>query len=587
MCEDGALASRPSCGWVLDPDGNPIEHSQGFCCSCDLAQVVGISDDLARAKVDCSLFGSQSSSAHCLRFDPLWYHFYTIGEPESITVVRVTVARRSSSGQAVEEYLWLSTSSPIAANEKLVARLLGGFDPARPPLTLSDRYLALPSDPPTHPRVALGAAAWMFVDKDMVTRDGSQCGKIGVSYEAFRFEQGKCGKRVGSCLGGQLEDLYQRDIARQAAGEPGRYLIHNFANFSMELVQNSAFFLTYTPRVSSTSVVTLTFSADSMRFVINRATAALYAVQVAGFQSFSRMGVLTALVGNTGNVTATFSLSVTGCSSGIAPVIAQTGITIEARSNRSVAIDLASQSVVSTSASCNVRLMDALGAVLDSKTIGFNTTAYRDDRGAQGGNNGGGGGAYQPYSKPLSCDERCAFFNFLCMFAHSCWPSALRLFGTMIGGIVGVLLLKRFLWGYLVSLLCHRGEGSSDDNRSREARRGERDERDSQRRRQKTSKRRLSDSETELHRPRRLSEDSRHAPSNASDATLAPSRPSAPQAAQDPQAAALQSQQDTQRANRPPQLQLQPQAQLLSPRPARPQVAALPRHSRSDVFDML
>lgn len=52
----------------------------------------------------------------------------------------------------------------------------------------------------------------MFVQKEMVTTDGSQCNKIGVGYTAFRYESGKCEKLIGSCLLNQLEDIYQEDM---------------------------------------------------------------------------------------------------------------------------------------------------------------------------------------------------------------------------------------------------------------------------------------------------------------------------------------------------------------------------------------
>ena len=45
-------------------------------------QMLGISNQNSRAGLDCSLFGSESSSAHCLRFDSLWYDMFAIGTAE-------------------------------------------------------------------------------------------------------------------------------------------------------------------------------------------------------------------------------------------------------------------------------------------------------------------------------------------------------------------------------------------------------------------------------------------------------------------------------------------------------------------------
>ena len=38
-CVDGALANNPTCGWATTVGGARIANSQGFCCSCSLAQL--------------------------------------------------------------------------------------------------------------------------------------------------------------------------------------------------------------------------------------------------------------------------------------------------------------------------------------------------------------------------------------------------------------------------------------------------------------------------------------------------------------------------------------------------------------------
>lgn len=74
-----------------------------------------------------------------------------------------------------------------------------------------------PVAPVSHPLVTEGKANWMFIPREMVTLDGSECNKIGVGYSAFRNEASnfnclmqkfilinllidKCEKLVGSCL---------------------------------------------------------------------------------------------------------------------------------------------------------------------------------------------------------------------------------------------------------------------------------------------------------------------------------------------------------------------------------------------------
>jgi hypothetical protein len=57
-----------------------------------------------------------------------------------------------------------------------------------------------PSKPITNTRVLEGSRAWMFIPREMVTVDSTECNKIGVGYSAFRNEPNNCGKPVGSCL---------------------------------------------------------------------------------------------------------------------------------------------------------------------------------------------------------------------------------------------------------------------------------------------------------------------------------------------------------------------------------------------------
>ena len=35
-CKDRSDEETPTCGWVLDEDGNNIPDSQGFCCDCSM-----------------------------------------------------------------------------------------------------------------------------------------------------------------------------------------------------------------------------------------------------------------------------------------------------------------------------------------------------------------------------------------------------------------------------------------------------------------------------------------------------------------------------------------------------------------------
>ena len=89
-----------------------------------------------------------------------------------------------------------------SSDEHVVARLLGDLAPysGDMPDIGATKYLMVPLQPASHPRVLEGVEAWMLVDKSAVTLDGLTCNKIGVSYTAFRNQANKCNAVAGSCL---------------------------------------------------------------------------------------------------------------------------------------------------------------------------------------------------------------------------------------------------------------------------------------------------------------------------------------------------------------------------------------------------
>jgi hypothetical protein len=79
-CEDGDLAQSPTCGWTLNSLNQRIPYSQGFCCKCDFGQVIGINNTDRNRGNTCKFLnlGSGSATAHCLKFDHLWWNAYEV-----------------------------------------------------------------------------------------------------------------------------------------------------------------------------------------------------------------------------------------------------------------------------------------------------------------------------------------------------------------------------------------------------------------------------------------------------------------------------------------------------------------------------
>ena len=113
-----------------------------------------------------------------------------------------------------------------------------------------------------------GVGRWMFIDRSDITKDGSECNKIGVSYEAFQNEGNKCEKIVGSCLKNQIEDLNSEDLIRMEKGEKPKYFIAGMGEFlaSQNTEQVS---LIYKMKGTFSTMVTLEIMADEIEFITN------------------------------------------------------------------------------------------------------------------------------------------------------------------------------------------------------------------------------------------------------------------------------------------------------------------------------
>lgn len=137
--------SNPDCGWVKDSQGQNIVNSQGFCCSCKLLDIIGIEDSFKRAtSCDQFQFSGGSATAHCLRFDDVYYHAYEPQSPVRDYVIQVGLRLKSSETQEItEEYLEISPESTIARSDTMqtIAKIVGDFGESEALPDLSNKIL--------------------------------------------------------------------------------------------------------------------------------------------------------------------------------------------------------------------------------------------------------------------------------------------------------------------------------------------------------------------------------------------------------------------------------------------------------------
>ena len=424
-CVDGNMATNPSCGWVIAPDGSQVTHSQGFCCSCSFDQTLGLSDQGTRASsLACDLFGNMQS-AHCLRMDPLWYSAYEIGAPELHFTITVT----SGNGSVALE-LGPHAPTALSPDGRVAARLVGDFATYVSDLELSGKMLLVPSVPANDPRVQAGVDAWMFVGKEEIELRGDRCNSPGVSYEAFRNQAKPCEQPMGSCLGGQIDEYYQDDLQRAASGDPTRYLVTGFGNFE-SYAHGATQYVAYTVDRMQASLVTLMIDAASIRFVTAASVGEIVRVEAPDFEAQSGGGELLVKVENTGLIKADFTVEL-ACSSLVSQQPAQAR-TLSPAAPESVSFDLRVQSQHGGDHSCTVLLKGALFELLDNKTISFRATERETTQGAQGGEPQQTGKSEErlnlefdnPFEDP--CEVFCtSFFDLMCFVTFGCTMKLVR-----------------------------------------------------------------------------------------------------------------------------------------------------------------
>jgi hypothetical protein len=187
---------------------------------------------------------------------------------------------------------------------------------------------------------------WMVLDKNLVDTSGTTCNKVGVSYTAFRHQPNACSQLPMSCLQNQLEDYHNADIENMKKGLRTRYFLNGYGDFVTSKVgDENKLLLSYKVDYIENSVVTLYVQANSLKYILNRATGKIEKAWVDKFESLTKNGFLNVHVRSTGNVVATFFVRVDSCSPNINPI-----------QSRSIAIEPSQLQVLTFSVTTNTGL---------------------------------------------------------------------------------------------------------------------------------------------------------------------------------------------------------------------------------------
>ena len=174
----------------------------------------------------------------------------------------------------------------------------------------------------------------------MISRSGSDCDKIGTSFAAFRSQGNACERPLGSCLSGQIEDVWEADQTRIAEGTVPVHRLHKFygtvdpqAWYSNAYDTEAAGWRLSLPFLAQrSSLLHFEMAADGLSFSRNISGGEIVSAEICQFgdgaecgtfEDLTQRGFLRVVVKNTGFVDALYHVAVPTCSPGLLPPGAQ------------------------------------------------------------------------------------------------------------------------------------------------------------------------------------------------------------------------------------------------------------------------
>eukprot|EP00127_Corallochytrium_limacisporum_P005923 Clim_evm68s214 gene=Clim_evmTU68s214 len=437
-----------TCGYALDENGERIFDSQGFCCSCSIARQLGLETGYSRSGIDCQIFGlnASKSSAHCLRFDDLWYAGYDVQPPRTeftIGILRRDIELSVESAEPTTTLLGsLSSSVPQVKIENVLrAELVGSFALSSPMADHSSRMLLIPHPgDPNHRQRQDMPNSWLLVDKSMISLDGNECDKIGVGYSAFKYHNDACIRPDSTCLANQPTDLWESDQQRRADDIATQFSADTYGKVVGVFAQEEQYQLAYSVNERHTSVVRIELNADDLQYTVNRSDGTIIAVRLNTFEALSRNGSLECLIKNVGTLTATFTLIVRDCSPGIASIPAQS---FDVEPNRSEwrYFDVFTQTPIGQADNeCTVELQDSLASPVHVVIVQFETNSTQIVKGE--------GQDFEEEPDDTGRDEPDGGGVAIVNWLGDIWSSLTGIFGLpllSIGLAVGVISLVFFM----------------------------------------------------------------------------------------------------------------------------------------------
>jgi hypothetical protein len=382
-CIDAAV-ENPSCGWTLNAAGNKIPYSQGFCNNRELSFLETYRPDSSLWRGE-EILGSRStltnsfSIAHCLKQGPVFYDGYEIDPPRRSYNINTKVMSGINlwhdiivSPDAPEHFI---KAGPIQGQHDVSLKLIGEAAPLIAPPDLSNYILYVPVSPLDHPLVQDWKNNILLVPREMVTADGSECNKVGVSFEAFRNQIASL-TEAGDCLANQLYNLHQEDLALLTSNPNAetKYLLSGkkkprLSSDRLSLVAES-------PEISYSTVAIILDQPANIASVTHDAIGYTATAYVKDFTSMSKNGTLVAVVANGGKVRGDFIVGVTRCQPDIVGAIPSKAVTLDPNESTELSFDIATSMNRDDNHYCWVELRSSSGKSYDEVQVFFDTKKH-------------------------------------------------------------------------------------------------------------------------------------------------------------------------------------------------------------------
>ncbi|KAL6627423.1 hypothetical protein ACP70R_031149 [Stipagrostis hirtigluma subsp. patula] len=312
-CEPDAGADVvKSCERLRYENGTIIEHSEPVCCPCGPGRRVPSSCGNAFK----TMAKGKANTAHCLRFPGEWFHVFGIGTRSIGFSIRVQVRKGSSVSEVV---VGPENRTVVSSDNFLRVKIVGDFDGYTSIPSFESSYLVTPREGAGDgPPQVLGDkySKWMIVERVRFVADKRECNKIGVGYEAFKYQPEFCSSPFWSCLNGQLWNLWDEDEERIKKNQKPEYVVQGrFQRINQHPNAGAnTFSVGLTEDVHTNLLVEM--RADDIKYNYQRSPGKVIRIDVAPFEALSQDGTANITTKNIGKLEASYSLTF-HCLSGI------------------------------------------------------------------------------------------------------------------------------------------------------------------------------------------------------------------------------------------------------------------------------